>query len=77
MTPPEDNYAAWAWLTLAITVTLFVVAFDLWAHFTGHQQMTDQMRVWIGNHTTGPFIVGGWAAIFVGLMWHFLVKGKG
>lgn len=73
----EDHYAAWAWLILTGIIVLFVAGFDVWAHYTGHKQMTDQFRQWLGDHVIGPFIFGGWVGIFAGLSWHWLVKGKG
>lgn len=68
--------AAWAWLVLAVLVAVFVAAFDVWAHLTGHALMTTQMRWWIADRVIGPFIIGGWVGAFVAVMWHFLVRGR-
>ena len=68
--------AAWAWLVLTIGIAAFVAGFDVWAHLTGHLTMTGQFRLWLGDAVTGPFLFGGWVAVFAGLSWHWLVKGK-
>lgn len=74
---PEDHYAAWAWLALTIALVVFVAAFDLWAHHTGHKLMTTQFRLWLSDPVVGPFIFGGWAGIIAGLTYHWFVKGAG
>jgi amino acid transporter len=72
-----DNWSpAWAWLILVIFVVVYVVVFDLHAFLVHGETMTGQMRDWIYDQVTGPFIVGGWIAVFAGLMWHFLVRNK-
>jgi hypothetical protein len=71
---PEDSYAAYAWLILTVAVVLFVVAFDLWAHYTGHKMMTTQFRLWLFNPVTGPFIAAGWVGVFTGLTYHWFLK---
>lgn len=73
---PEDHFAAWAWLVIILAVVLYVVAFDLWAHFSGHRMMTTQFRLWLFDPVTGPFIFAAWIAVFSGLTYHwFLRKG--
>lgn len=67
--------ASYAWLILLIFVTVFVAAFDISTLYTHKLTMTGQMRLWLHDAIIGPFIVGGWTAIFVGLMYHFFVKG--
>lgn len=68
--------AAWAWLILILSVTLYVVAFDLWAHFSGGVMMTTQFRLWLFDPYTGPFIAAGWSGLFIGLTYHWFLKGK-
>lgn len=77
MTPTQDHYAAWAWLILTTAITLYVVTFDLWAHFNKHRLMTDQFRLWLGDSTIGPIIFGVWVAVFAGLTYHWFLKGRG
>jgi hypothetical protein len=67
----------WAWLILTIIVVVFVVVFDVHAAFTHSETMTGRFRDWLFNPVTGPFIFGGWVAIFAGLTYHwFLKKGQ-
>lgn len=67
----------WAWLILAIIVIVFVAVFDIHATVAGTETMSGRMRDWIFDAVTGPFIVAGWVAIFVGLMWHFFTRNVG
>lgn len=60
-----------AWVVLGIFVPLYVAGYDVWAHYTQHVTMTGQMREWLTSTVAGPFFAGAWAAIFVGLMYHF------
>ncbi len=69
--------AAWAWLVLAVFVIVYVVVFDLHAHFSGTATMSGQFRAWLFNPVIGPFIAGGWAGVFVGLTYHwFEYRGR-
>lgn len=68
--------AAFAWLILAAAVTLYVVAYDLWAWKTGHRLMTTQFRMWLHETVAGPLVFALWAGIFVGLTFHFVVTAK-
>lgn len=70
----RDHHAAWAWLILTIVITLYVVAFDVWAAMTHHRLMTDQFRLWLGDSVIGPFIFGAWVAVFAGLTYHWFLK---
>ena len=70
----EDHYAAWAWFILTVSIILYVVAFDLWAHYTHHKLMTTQFRLWLFNPVTGPFIFGAWVAIIAGLSYHWFLE---
>ena len=68
---------AWAWLVLAVAVTLFVVVFDVHATLTHSQTMSGQFRAWLFNPVIGPFIAGGWVGVFTGLTFHwFEWKGR-
>lgn len=51
--------AAWAWLVLTVGVTFYVVAFDLFAYYSGARMMTIQFRLWLFDPVTGPFIAAG------------------
>lgn len=62
---------AWAWVITALFNIMFVAGYDTWAHYTQHVTMTGQMRTWLTESVAGPLIAGAWAAIFVGLMYHF------
>jgi len=75
--PIEDHYASWAWLILTTLLVVYVAGFDVWAHYTGHKLMTTQFRLWLGDPVTGPFIFGGWIAVFSGLTYHWFLKGTG
>ena len=65
--------AAWAWLTLVVGVVIYVAIFDLLAHFGGRPTMTAQFHTWMVDPVIGPFIVGGYVAVAVGLMYHFVM----
>jgi hypothetical protein len=73
----EDHNAAWAWLVLAVSIIVYVAAFDIWAARTHHQLMTYQFRDWLFNPVTGPFVAAGWVGIFTGLTYHWFLKRKG
>lgn len=70
-----DHYAIWAWVGIAVLITSYVTAFDVWASKTGHRAMTTQVRIWLHGEISGPLIAALWVAVFVGLTFHFLVKG--
>jgi hypothetical protein len=63
-----------AWIFLLLAIFVFVLGYDLWAHFTDHRTMTAQFRDWLQGPITGPVIFALWVAIPVGLTYHFLVK---
>jgi hypothetical protein len=65
------NPAAWAWVILAAFITMYVAAFDLWAHFTNHQSMSGRFHVWLHGMVTGPLIFGLWGGVFIALTYHF------
>jgi uncharacterized YccA/Bax inhibitor family protein len=72
----NQDSALFAWIVLAILITIYVVIYDVWAYKTGHLMMTTQFRRWLAEPVGGPIIAGLWIGIFVGLTYHFLVKGK-
>lgn len=72
----DPDSAAWSWLILALLVLAYVVAYDLWAWRSGNLTLSRQMTRWIFDPVVGPFIVAAWVAVFVGLMWHFLVRPR-
>lgn len=67
----------WAWLVLAVAVTLFVAAFDVHAMLSGGETMSGRMRDWLASPVISPFIVAGWFGLFAGLMWHFVIRRLG
>lgn len=68
--------AAWAWLILTVGVALYVAGFDLWAHYSHGVMMTTQFRAWLFDPVTGPFIMAGWCRLFIGLTYHWVLRGK-
>lgn len=68
--------AAWAWLGCMLMIFCYVLAYDLWAHFSQHRTMTAQFRDWLTDPVAGPIIFGLYVGIFVGLSFHFLVHGR-
>lgn len=68
--------AAIAWAGIVVLIFLYVLAFDLWAHYSGHLTMTAQFRNWLGDPIAGPIIAALWVGVFVGLSFHFLVRGR-
>jgi hypothetical protein len=67
--------AALAWAGILVLIFLYVLGFDLWAHYTNHLTMTAQFRRWLHEPIAGPIIFALWIAIPIGLTYHFLVKG--
>jgi hypothetical protein len=72
MRPRAIVAAAVAWGVLLVSVVAYVVAYDLWAHFTGHRTMSNQMGHWLVETVMGPVIVGLYFALICGLGYHFL-----
>lgn len=68
--------AALAWAGILLLIFAYVLAYDLWAHFSGHLTMTAQFRNWLGDPVAGPVMAALWVGIFVGLSFHFLVRGR-
>lgn len=68
--------AAWAWAVLAAAVAVFVAVFDVHAAVTHTLTMTGQMRAWLADEVIGPFIFGGWLALFGGLMYHLFLRRR-
>lgn len=68
--------AAWAWLWLAVGVTVYVTVFDLTASRRGVLMLTVQFRDWLFDPVIGPFLWGGWVALFAGLTWHWLTRPR-
>lgn len=62
--------AAWAWLVLVVGIVVYVAVFDVLA-ITGHRPtMSAQFHAWLYSGVTGPFILGAFAGVFVGLLYH-------
>lgn len=72
----SQDSALLAWIGIALTIFLYVLAYDVWATVTDHKTMTGQFRDWLLAPVGGPVIAGLWIGIFVGLTFHFLVKGR-
>jgi hypothetical protein len=67
--------ATLAWIGITAFIFFYVLAYDLWAHYSGHRTMTGQFRDWLHDPVMGPIIVGLYVGLFVGLTFHFLVRG--
>lgn len=72
----RDNWAIVAWWGLVLLIFLYVLAFDLWAHYTKHLTMTAQIQKWLTEPVWGPVLVGVYVAIPAALAYHFLVKAS-
>lgn len=72
----SGDSAILAWVGIVVFITAYVVAYDLWAHYSGHLTMTTQFRDWLQGPIMGPVIFGLWVAVPVSLTYHFLIKGK-
>lgn len=72
----SGDSATLAWAGILVFIICYVVAYDLWAHYSGHRTMTGQFRVWLTEPLAGPIIAGLWIGLFVGLTFHFLVRGR-
>ena len=72
----SEDSAVLAWVGIALFIFLYVLAYDLWAHYSGHLTMTSQFRNWLGDPIAGPVMAALWVAVFVGLSFHFLVRGR-
>jgi hypothetical protein len=72
----SSESAVAAWIVCLLGIFLYVLAYDLWAHYTEHRTMTNQFRVWMTQPVMGPLIVGLYAGLFIGLTYHFWVRGK-
>lgn len=66
--------AVYAWIGIAALILFYVLAYDFWAHFTGHPTMTSQFRDWLHDPIMGPILFGLWVAVPVALTYHFLVR---
>jgi hypothetical protein len=71
----SKDSAALAWLGILTLIFLYVLAYDLWAHYSKHLTMTAQFRNWLGDPIAGPVIFALYVGIFVGLTFHFVVHG--
>ena len=69
----SEDSALLAWIGIALLIFLYVLGYDLWAHFTNHLTMTAQFRKWLTESVAGPIIFALWIAVPVGLTYHFLV----
>lgn len=72
----SQDSALLAWVGIFVFILSYVVAYDLWAHFSGHKTMTAGFRDWLSGPVTGPIIAALWIGVFVGLTFHFVVKGR-
>lgn len=72
----SQDSALLAWVGILLFIFCYVLAYDLWAHFSGHRTMTGQFREWLVQPVAGPVIAGLWIGLFVGLTFHFVVRGK-
>lgn len=72
----SHDSAALAWLGIVLFIFLYVLAFDLWAHFSDHLTMTGQFRNWLRDPVAGPIIFGLWVAVIAALSYHFLIRPK-
>jgi len=68
--------AVLAWIGIAVGIFAYVLAYDLWAHYSGHLTMTSQFRKWLTEPVMGPLMFGLWVAVPVALTYHFIVKGR-
>lgn len=68
----SKDSASLAWLGITVFIISYVVAYDLWAHFSGHRTMTAQFTDWLHETVAGPILAGLWIGIFVGLTFHFV-----
>lgn len=71
--PAHGDWAALAWAGIAALIFGYVLAYDLWAHFTKHLTMTHQFRDWLHDPIMGPVMFALWIAVPVGLTYHFIV----
>lgn len=71
----EDS-SVLAWVGIVLLIVAYVVAYDVWAHFTNHLTMTAQFRNWLGDPVMGPVMFGLWVAVPVALTYHFIIKGR-
>ena len=62
---------AWAWLYLAVIINILWISYDVWAKTHRHDTLSRQMHDWIFSPATGPFIIAGFAFMFVLLLMHF------
>lgn len=72
----DSDSAVLAWIGILLLIFLYVLGYDLWAHYTQHLTMTSQFRKWLTESVAGPIIFGLWVGIPVGLTFHFLVHNK-
>jgi hypothetical protein len=69
--------AAYGWAALAAIVVVYVVLFDLNAHYANTHSLSGQFHDWLINPAIGPIMFGVWFGIFVGLTFHwFEYKGR-
>ena len=64
--------AALAWGVLLLFIFLYVLGYDLWAHYSQHRTMTNQFVQWLRGPVSGPIIGGVYVGLFAGLTIHFL-----
>lgn len=72
----DGDSAVFAWIGILVVIFLYVLCYDLWAHYTNHLTMTSQFQKWLREPIMGPVIFALWIALPVGITYHFLVKAK-
>lgn len=73
----SQDSALLAWIGITLMIAGYVTAYDVWSYKTGHKMMTTQFREWLHGTVSGPLIAAIWGGVFIGLTFHFLVRGKG
>jgi hypothetical protein len=68
------NPASWAWVGLGALIAAWVLAFDLWAQYTGRATMSTQFHVWMQSQLVGPIVTGLWVGISAAFLYHFLIN---
>lgn len=70
----DGDSAVIAWVGILLMIFVYVLAYDLWAHYTNHLTMTAQFQKWLRESIMGPVIAGLWVGLFIGVTYHFIIK---
>ena len=65
--------AAWAWLVLVVVIAAYVTVFDVLAVMGHRPTMSAQFHAWLYAPAVGPFILGAFAGVVVGLIYHLFM----